>query len=324
MNLQSIFRDVSSSILYLLVFFVITRLPVSLNEVNYVAGNSFANLILSPIFEGQILSKVVLSLLSLLNGYLLIVLLNNQKIVREKSYLQGIVYIIFSALRLHEDWYTISIVCDTILILLFFQLFDIYKKDGRITNVFSLGFWTGVLCLLDFSYIVFLPFFFIGMLIMRKGYIRDILVLLLSFFFPFYLYWLYLFYMDRGADLVPLIIESFHYIKTLRLTSVKVIIHIVLLVLASGYAIMNTSKFNRKTITKTKNFISTFIWCLLFCWISSLLLNENISSIGLAKMTLPISVLFTLSLLEIKKPLFQWIVFSIPIGIIYVMYFLVV
>lgn len=300
MSLQAIFKDRPTNIIYLLFFTIITRLPFAFDSFDVLPTN-WLERIYFPYLENQSwLYVLASSLLVFLNSFLIVWLLNKFNIGRYKTYLGGILYILFTAFIGYTTIYSHALIADTIVIILLFELYKTHRRTNQFGAVFNLGFWTSILWMIHFSNGVYFIFFLIALISLRKTTLHEVILYIIGFFVPLYFMWLYLFWNGDGVELGEHLVESASFISSFKIETLVVLIHAGLLGLLVLSVFLSWAAFQRKTITQVRNFIAV-IYGLLIATIVALFLFRELSYLSLAKIALPLSILTTLLFMEIKK-----------------------
>ena len=129
------------------------------------------------------------------------------RLAREATLLPGLFYCLLASII--PDFMSLSTVLlsNTFLILSVNYMFDVYKGNSSVTGtVFDIGFWLGMACLFNYSFLLLIIWGVIGLSIMLGARFRDILILLLGVVLPFFLLGVYLFWYDK----LPLFFENFY------------------------------------------------------------------------------------------------------------------
>ncbi len=129
------------------------------------------------------------------------------RLSREASLLPGLFYCLLASML--PEFLTLStiLLSNTFLILAVYYMLDIYKGSKSVAGtVFDIGFWLGLASLFNYSYILLVIWGVVGMSIMLGIRFRDILILLLGFILPYFLFGVYLFWYDK----LPLFFTNFY------------------------------------------------------------------------------------------------------------------
>jgi Family of unknown function (DUF6427) len=133
---------------------------------------------------------------------------NHHKVLPKPTYLPGMSYILITSLL--PDWghFSAPLLINTIMIWVWYRMMELYNSQRPGTAIFNIGVWTGIVSLLYIPAIAFLLLVLSGLLTMRPFRIREWLVGLLGFTFPYYFLFLILYLAGkwRLADIVPSIV----------------------------------------------------------------------------------------------------------------------
>src|SRR6202012_5731922 len=108
------------------------------------------------------------------------------------------------------DWghFSAPLLINTIMIWVWYRMMELYNGHRPGTAIFHIGVWTGIVSLLYIPAIAFLLLVLSGLLTMRAFRIREWLVGLLGFTFPYYFLFLFLYLSGhwKWSDIVPKIV----------------------------------------------------------------------------------------------------------------------
>jgi len=198
LSLQSFFKDRPTNLVYLLLFTAVTRLPFLFRSFPTLPNHWLEDIYFPFIGSYNWVYVVVSFLLTFLNAFLVVLLMNTFNVGRNKTYLFGVLYILLTSYIGYETIFTSSLISDTAVLILLFELFKAHRNKNQYGNIFNIGFWLAAICILHFSNAIYFVFFLIAILALRKTTVKEFIIYLLGFAIPFYFMWMYLFINDSG------------------------------------------------------------------------------------------------------------------------------
>lgn len=118
---------------------------------------------------------------------------NHHKLLPKANFLPGMSYILVTSLL--QDWnhFSAPLLINSIMIWVWYRMTDLYNSPRPGSSIFNIGVWTGVVSLLYIPAMAFLLLVLGALLSMRPFRIREWLVGLLGFTFPYYFLFLILY-----------------------------------------------------------------------------------------------------------------------------------
>jgi hypothetical protein len=133
---------------------------------------------------------------------------NHHKVLPKPTYLPGMSYILITSLL--PDWghFSAPLLINTIMIWVWYRMMELYNSHRPGTAIFNIGLWTGIIALLYIPAMAFLLLALSGLLTMRPFRVREWLVGLMGFTFPYYFLFLILYLTGQWklADILPTIV----------------------------------------------------------------------------------------------------------------------
>ena len=133
---------------------------------------------------------------------------NHHKVLPKPTYLPGMSYILITSLL--PDWghFSAPLLINSVMVLVWYRMLDLYNSPRPGSAIFNIGVWTGIVSLLYIPAVAFLLLVLFGLLTMRPFRIRECLVGLLGFTFPYYFLFLILYLTGHWswANIVPKIV----------------------------------------------------------------------------------------------------------------------
>ncbi|HTR29058.1 MAG TPA: DUF6427 family protein [Puia sp.] len=211
-----IFRQKSpTNILILLVYALVLKFSLFLHPMApalHPEDNYLYRLILSGLNVPFGHLPIGFSLFSFLLLFTQAVLFNNifnhHKVLPKPTYLPGMSYILITSLL--PDWghFSAPLLINSVMVLVWYRMLDLYNSARPGSAIFNIGLWTGIVSLLYIPAVAFLLLVLFGLLTMRPFRVREWLVGLLGFTFPYYFLFLILYLSGHWsrADIVPRIV----------------------------------------------------------------------------------------------------------------------
>jgi len=196
-----IFRQKSpANALILLVYALVLKFPLFLHPVApalHPEDNYLYRLILHGLDAIFGHTPMVYSILSFLILFFQAMLFNRicnyDKLLPKPNFLPGMSYILITSLL--PDWghFSAPLLINSIMIWVFYRMIDLYNSHRPLASIFGIGIWTGIVSLLYIPAMAFLLLVLFGLITMRPFRIKEWLVGLLGFTFPYYFLFLVLY-----------------------------------------------------------------------------------------------------------------------------------
>lgn len=133
----------------------------------------------------HVLASLIALLLILLNGYLLIQLNTVHFFIPYRTSLPLFFYLLLSLSITQLHHLTPALVSSSLVILMFYRIFNAYKMDGISLNFLDAGILIAIASLFYFPAIFFFPALLIGMLLMRPFVWREWIFAFMGLFIPY-------------------------------------------------------------------------------------------------------------------------------------------
>lgn len=244
-------------------------------------------------------------------------IIQNQEVVDKQNYFPVFLYLLFGVACISPTHVTSQIFTNVFVLYSVYKLFGTYREDHALKDIFEAAFWLSVSAFITISSIIYVPLFFIILLILRAFHWREWAVAVIGFLLPVFIYECvaYLTNFNRWYifDAVELYFQSLRlpsfseYYLPLSLTLFVLLLISVLYNFANGFG--NTVKKQRaKTI---------ILWFLFFSTLGFFSGGANSSGIILTY-AFPLSFfigdyLFSLKSLKISNTILMLLVFCVAI-----------
>jgi len=196
-----IFRQkTAGNLLTLLVYALVLKFPLFLHPVApalHPEDNYLYRLILqgldtvfghTPIIYSTLSFIILLTQAMLFNR-----ICNYDKLLPKPNFLPAMSYILITSLL--PDWghFSAPLLVNSIMIWVFYRMIELYNSNRPLSSIFGIGLWTGIVSLLYIPAMAFLLLALFGLITMRPFRIKEWLVSLLGFTFPYYFLFLVLY-----------------------------------------------------------------------------------------------------------------------------------
>jgi hypothetical protein len=146
--------------------------------------------LLLRLLEWLHLPAVVYALLAFLLLFTQATILNkiciDQKMMAKPNYLPGMAYMLLSSLFVEWNHFSAPLLVNTLLILIFYRMVNLYNSNKSLSEIFNIGLLMGLVTLLYQPAIVFVLMIPLTLFIMRPFRIREWLTGLLGLTTPYY------------------------------------------------------------------------------------------------------------------------------------------
>lgn len=110
----------------------------------------------------------------------------DQKMMAKPNYLPGMAYMLLSSLFVEWNYFSAPLLVNTLLILIFSMMVDLYNSSKALSKIFNIGLLMGLVTLIYQPAIVFVLIIPFALFIMRPFRIREWLTGLLGLTVPYY------------------------------------------------------------------------------------------------------------------------------------------
>jgi hypothetical protein len=266
---------------------------------NPLSKDALSDLIYQASGHNNALTHILGTVLIFIQAVIIIKLVNSNHIVRENSMFPGIFYILIVALFPDFNYFSPVLLANTCLIIFLFNILNAYKLNGPSPQVFNAGLFIGIAMLLDFSYIVFFIAGLIGFSIVKAFKLRELLQYFIGFLIPIFLCGTFYFWNGDLSGFLKLMSTGFAwmdwYINWSNTTYVKVIIFGFICL----YALLNYSSGKHNSV-HSKRKKEVMLWFIAFGFLT-FFIQPGIRLDQLLVLAVPVSILLSLSILQISN-----------------------
>lgn len=195
-----------ANLLLLLVFGVLIKLPMFLSPHVIVKGEQDSVLFraildfIEPTGRSTPLIYPVLVFgLLFIQAVWLTRFMNVQRMMSRPGYLAGMAYLLITSLFPEWNYFSASLMVNTILIFVLSSLFKVYSQQDARGAIFNIGLAMGFASFLFFPALTFIFWILFALAVMRPFRLNEWLLCLLGASTPFYFYAIYLFINDQWS-----------------------------------------------------------------------------------------------------------------------------
>ena len=249
-------------------------------------------------------------------------IVNENKMLPKKSYLAGGMFIIFASFFKETLFLTPETLALTFLMLCTSRIFTLIKKEKMYGNIFDTGFLIGLATLFYFPSILFIVFVYFGMASVRPFVLREWVAAFLGFINPFFLVFTYYFWNDRTAEMflaIPNIHPEGWLIGINLLSSDKVLIGGLVVATITSLVLIPGALYS--SLIQVRKFANLLIVFIVLAGIT-FLLQQQIHLSHFVLFGLPLGIIVSMVLMQIKRNAFAEVIHLILILLILAMQFL--
>ena len=303
-------------VLSLLVIYIAFR-TITLNLLHDTSHGPLYSLLISiPVWQsdGSVMALVFILFTSQI--YFFNYVVNRYEVLYKKSNIPAIVYLMLYACVPEFLMLSPFLILNSLLPVLLYSLFGIYKSERPLAFAFDTGFIMSLMILFYIPSIILIPFLFTGIAILRPFNSREWIAALAGIAVPFILLITILILMDNRQLIYPAF-NSDKWIPVLQFKTInfRYLITGIVIAFILGLSALKLSANYYKNIIRTRKYQLCFILLLLFLiLIITLPLQQSVSRFNL--LIIPISLFLSYYFLTIKKNWwFEFLTFLI-IGLI--------
>lgn len=265
-------------------------------------------------------SNVTCILLLFLQGVLLNVLVINNRLSREISLFPGLFYVLLASSIPIFLPLSPLLIANTFFILFLISLLSVYKKPEAASTLLNVGIWIGVASLFYFSYISLLFVGLVGLNILRALKLKERLMLLSGVVIPFFLLGVYFFWEDQLPYYFD---QEFHFQLNWNgfLDNLNNLdfLKIGLFAILSIVALLSFGQYTSKQNIQVQKKINILFWTFP-AFLLSLLFSPVPSLINLLFLTVPLGILLSFNMINIKRGSAETIHLIMLVMVLYLQY----
>lgn len=211
----------------------------------------------------------------------------------EVSLLPGLFYCLVTSLFPEMMVVSPVLIANTFVILAMTNLFDVYKNNAIASRVFDAGFWLGLACVFYFPYLILVLWGIIGLGILRGIRPKEILMLLIGIFIPFFLSSVYFFWNDSLNILFKHFSEDLSFLNFSKIPHSNTYIKLGVVLLFVAITVLGSGQFFIRRNIAVQKYISIIYWLLLLGGIT-VLIQKGADISHLLVTAVPLGVLLSM------------------------------
>lgn len=226
----------------------------------------------------------------LING-----LVNEHKLTAKKNYVGGLLFIIFSSFFKEMLVLSAPQLAFTFIILATGKLFRLIKKEKMYSEVYDVGFLIALASLFYYPAFIYIVFGYVGLATVRAFSYREWMALLIGLVSPLLVTFTWYFYTDtHPGSVVPQWVGSYLSLTVIQWGQIAAFL------LCSLAAFLLLPAFLYSSLIQVRKF-TTMLFILFFVGVLTFFIQPNISLAHLVTLTLPVAVVSTIVLTQIKN-----------------------
>lgn len=172
--------------------------------------------------KSQFFYEAVALVLIFIQTLYFVFIVNKRNLLNEKNYVSGLFFLILMSMSFDIQKLSPSLLANTfILISLNVTLRQIEKRDGLGDDIFEIGLFLGIATLFHLSSFIFIFWAIIVLFLFTGVNIRQLFMVLLAFFLPLILVFIYFFFKEHNSDFINLWLFNFKNVLDLSLLGIK-------------------------------------------------------------------------------------------------------
>ena len=237
--------------LLLLVYALVLKFPLFLHPqvpVLHKEDNYLYRLLLrwldSAFHNTPVLFAILTFLLLFTQATLFNRICNYHKLLPRPNFLPGISYILVSSLLPDWNHFSAPLLINSLMIWIWYRMISLYNNNRPDAAIFNIGLLTGMVTLLYVPALFFLVLVFFALLIMRPFRIREWLMGLLGFTFPYYFLFIILFITNQWSwkNILPSVTITLPVMPHFLLISLGIMLLIIPFMIGGYFVQANLNK----------------------------------------------------------------------------------
>jgi hypothetical protein len=228
-------------------------------------------------------------------------LVNENKIISRKNYLPGVLFVIVASFFKESLVLSPAALALTCLILATQKLFSLIRKEKAFGDIFDVGFLVAIAVLFYFPAVVFILFAIIGLATMRPFVYKEWGIIFSGFISPFVVVFTGYFWQNRLGQMLPDISNMHHQglMKGLSFTQSDWLLSVSLLMLiVASLAFLPAALYS--SLIQVRKFSTTLVLFIFLCGFA-FMLQPRVSFSHWVLLALPLAVIFSMVLMQIKR-----------------------
>lgn len=275
--------------------------------------------LLTPLHLPAFVYGLTAFLLIFIQATLLNRICTDQKMLPKPNYLPGMAYVLLSSLFIEWNHFSAPLLVNTLLILIFYRMINLYNTNKPLSGIFNIGVLMGIVTLLYQPAIIFVAMLPISLFIMRPFRIREWITGLLGLTMPYYFLALEPLFTNQWnwKYLVPLITFDFPAMPSTFFITFSIILLVIPFVLG-GYFVQDN--LNKMLIQIRKGWSLLLLFLIISIFI--ILVNGGVNYVNWVFGLMPLATFHAATYYYAERkwyisPIIHWITFGYAIYLCY-------
>lgn len=225
---------------------------------------------------------------------------NEYKLTKKATFITLPAAYVIAFLFIDNDHLSSFLLANNFLVPSLWFLFRCYDKKSGLSEVFNCFFLLALSSLFSISFIVYVPLFLLGLLMLRGTQWRELLAACSGFFAPFFLCFTYFFINSSASIWLSNLFQNIGLASFNINFNVINSIAIINLVLISLFSIFNFSTLLQKTTIREQKYVQIIFLMLLFSLLT-IFTQSQFNSHSFTILFIPLSILLSINLQSIKS-----------------------
>jgi hypothetical protein len=235
------------------------------------------------------------------------ILLNKHEVLYKNSYLPALIFALLISSNVHFlEFHPVHFV-NLIAMRVFDRLFSLYKNESPVSPLFDSAFLAGTAALIYLPALILFPVLILSISILRPFSLREWLIIIISFFLPFFFTAVILFWQRDLVSVVSAYMNQFrqmqfHLINERSLPLFSLAIYCLFLLLIS---LLKLRLNFYKNVIRTRNFQQVFFFFLILALVA-IAIVQPVRVINFAFLAIPMSLLIGYYFMSAKKRMWMY------------------
>lgn len=261
-------------------------------------------------------SDLFACILVFVQAFMVNIIFSKNRLTSPTTLIPGVIYILLVSSIPEFLYLSPLLIANTFYIIAVMQLFDVHKKHDNAGKLFNIGFWIGIGSLCYFSFFMILFVMIFGVSSLSAFRIKDMLIIFVGFFVPFFLTGVGYFLGDElsyfSAQQLQFPQKFLNWKFPFDWESYIKIGFFTVLILTS---ILSYGTFMSKKEIRIQKKISVLYWGIFF-GLLSILFHPDIRPEHLLMVSFPLAVLLALRFVYLKSNIAETLHFLLLAGIL--------
>ncbi len=261
----------------------------------------------------QIVSLILAAVLCFIQSLFINSIVNENKILAKKNYTAGAVFVIFASFFKESLLLTPSSIALTFIILCIARIFSLIRKEKSYGDVFDVGFLVAIASLFYFPCVFFILFAYIGLATVRAFNYREWTIVILGFVSPFLLVFTFYYWNDKTTGLfneMANVHSTGWLVRTALELSDKIMVGGIAVCTVACLTLLPTSLYS--SLIQVRKFANSLVVFIVLVFVA-MALQQTIHLSHLVLLALPLGIIASMVLMQIKRKLISEVIHLILI-----------